>query len=198
MTEAPPSQRVKTLLQTEGIPVPEGILLYALNPDGIFTGGVRGAIFESKLSRPVHPEFLNEVATYAIALERSIALQQEIKKDVDCAIVLHTDFPQGKHVTPEIFPIHDSNVNEVSRNIERFLRLVQISEAQRKEKSGLIHRLKQSLRGSPKTWKEFLVRPDGLPDADKRTFCPECRFRGTCYTEGGEPNGPSARITQNA
>ncbi len=191
LTGSPASERAKTVLQTEGIPVPKGILLYALNPDGVFTRGARGAIFESKLSRPAHPEFLNEVATYAIALERSI------NKDVDCAIVLYTDFPNGKYVTPEIFPIHDSNVNDVSRNIERFLRLIQISEGQRRQESGIVRRIKHALRGAPKTWKQFLVRPEGLPESDKRTYCPECRFREVCYAEGGEPSGPSATIGRN-
>jgi len=183
LTSASASERAKTVIEIDGIPVPQGILLYSLTPDGVFKRGSRGAIFESKLSRPTHLEFMNDVATYAIALEATI------KKDVDCAIVLYTDFPAGKHVTPEIFAIHDSHVSDVSRNIERFYRLIQLSETQRKEALGIGSRIKQAIRGPPKKWRDFLVRPDGLPDKEKRTYCPHCRYREACYSDGGEPGG---------
>jgi len=185
LTDSPAVQRAKTILDTEEMTVPKGVLLYALNPDGVFTKGERGAIFESKLSRPDHPEFLNEIATYAIALERVVTPQ----KDVDCAIVLYSDFPDGQHLATKVYPIHDSNVNDVSRNIERFLRLIQTSETQRKVHSGILDQVKHRLGRSPGTWKDFLVRPERLPEVEKRTFCAECRFRIACYKDGGEPDG---------
>jgi len=185
LKDSPQAERLKTLLQTEGISVPKGILLYALNPDGVFTKGARGAIFESKLSRPDHAEFLYEIATYAIALEKAIT------KPVDCAIVLYTDFPDGKHLETKIYPIDDTHVDDVSRNVERFVLLVQTSEIDRKESSGLFQKLKQKVGLAPEAWKDYLVRPQGLPEANKRMHCAECRFRTVCYQDGGEPGGPA-------
>jgi len=184
-TESPPNERVKTILTMEEIAVPKGVLLYMLNPDGIFIGGLRGAIFESKLSRPDYPEFLNDIATYAIALERVIG------KDVDSAIVLFSDYPHGKHVATQVYPIHDSSVSDVSRNVERFLRLVQTSEVRRHPK-GLLQSLKSVLGFSFGSWKDFVMRPGGLPAISKRAPCPNCIYRKTCYEQGGEPNGPES------
>ncbi len=188
--ESLPVERAKTVLIMEEIELPKGVLLYALNPDGIFIGGQRGAIFESKLSRPDYPEFLNDIATYAIALERVV------QNDVDSAIVLHSDYPHGKHVATKIYLIQDSNVSDVSRNIERFLRLVQISEIQRPPE-GVFQKLKSTLGFSSGSWKDFLIRPEGLPETNKRVHCPECIYRKICYEEGGEPDGPKPASTGN-
>lgn len=183
--ESSPVERTKTFLDTKGINVPEAILLYALNPDGVFVKGARGAIFESKLSAPNYHEFSNEIATYAIALEHVI------KKDVDTAIVLHSDYPEGKRVTTLIHSVQDSAVSEVSRNIEKFLRLVQITEVRRKDvPPTMFQKIKTKVGLSFGSWKDFLLRPEGLPTTDKRVHCPECRFREICYGEGGEPSGP--------
>jgi hypothetical protein len=183
--ESSPVERNKTFLDTDGIKVPDAILLYALNPDGVFVKGARGAIFESKLSVPNYHEFSNEIATYAIALEHAS------KKNVDIAIVLHSDYPDGKRVTTKIYSIQDSAVSDVSHNIEKFLRLVQITEVRRKDlPTTAFQKIKGKFGLSFGSWKDFLLRPEGLPDADKRTYCHECRFRETCYTEGGQPSGP--------
>lgn len=139
-----------------------------LTPDGLFANGLRGAIFESKLSQPSYIEFDYEAAAYAIGYEKSEG------KDVDSAIVLHSNYPTRQHLSTLVSTIRDSTVGNISTNLERFILLVQYSQ-QRVDPTGRFA-----------SWRSFLVRPRGLPELNQRGPCPSCRFRSKCYGEGGE------------
>lgn len=174
-----PRDRAKTKLEIKPqIEILPGLPLEDLTPDGVFSGGQRIAIFETKLSRPTYREFQHEMAVYALTLE------SERKRDVDCAIVLYSD-PDGRNLFTFQEPIFDSYVNEIAFNMERFLKVVQISE--RIERESYKSRMVQKIKPGYKTWKRFLHRPSGLPDKTERLYCPSCRYRQKCYHEGGAP-----------
>lgn len=139
-----------------------------LTPDGVFGEGSRAAIFESKLSTPNYAEFNYEMALYALAYEKSTG------KDVESAIVLHSNYPTRQRLSTLVRFIYDSEVGNISTNLERFVRLVEYSQLARPIQ----------LQSYP-SWKSFLVRPKGLPTPSQRGPCPSCRFRSKCYAEGG-------------
>ena len=105
------------------LPIPE------LNPDGVFLEGVHGAVFESKLKLPSHVEFEHEMAVYALFFEKSTG------KNVDFSIVAYTDYPQGRNLFSAYRPILDSAVGSVTKNLERFLNLVEYSEGSPRRRS---------------------------------------------------------------
>lgn len=168
-----------------------------VNPDGLFPRGRFAAVFESKLSEPKHPEFIHQAAICALASEKIRQI------DVDYAIVLHTTYPNGQLVSG-FREIPDSSIDRVTSNLESFLHLLQYSEIQRSNhqegteppKSGIARFLQHVTsiirRQSTydfKSWKEFVARPAGLPDADLRAPCPRCPYREDCFEQGGEPEG---------
>ena len=172
-----------------------------VNPDGLFPYGKFGAVFESKLSEPKHPEFIHQSAICALATEKV----REI--DVDYAIVLHSSYPNGQ-IAAWFKEIPDSAIERVTSNLESFLHLLQYSEIQRagheaqpsQPESGtgrLINRILRLFRRQKsdhlKSWKEFVVRPAGLPDEDLRAPCPGCPYKEACFKDGaslkdGSPN----------
>jgi len=144
-----------------------------VNPDGIFSHGKFGAVFESKSSEPKYPEFMHQSAIYALASEYTNRI------DIDYAIVLYNSYPRGK-LSSWFKEIDDSSVERVTSNLESFLHLLQHSEVQRANAQ------------NPPTlpsWREFVVRPAGLPDKGLRAPCPKCPYRKTCFEEGNEPRG---------
>ena len=173
-----PQDRAKATLEIKpAIEILPGLPLDELTPDGAFLGGKRAAVFESKLSKPAYREFRHEMALYALTLE------SQRKRDVDCAIVLYSD-PGGCNLFTFQEPIFDSYVNEIAKNLERFLSLAQISETIEREnfKSRVVQRIKPGY----KTWRHFLHRPQGLPEKTERQFCPSCKYRKRCHEDGGE------------
>lgn len=176
---ASPQERTKTkLLIKPSIKVLEGLPLHDLDPDGIFSDGIRAAIFEAKLSRPRYREFPHEMAVYAITYERMH------NKDADNAIVLYSDYPDGHHLLTLREPILDSYVNEIGWNIERFLRLAQSSEVF--ARASVTARIRTKIRMGYSSWKGFLRRPPQLPKQNDRQRCPSCKYRAKCHQEGGE------------
>jgi len=157
------------------LPIPE------LIPDGIFLGGSRGAVFESKLSFPGYVEFTHEMAVYALFFERAEG------KDIDFSIVVYTDYPDGRNLFQVPAPILDSAVGAVTKNLERFLNLLAYSEAAHAEspRESVVARIKRKIGRRYSSWKEFLVRPGGLPEHSKRQPCSICKFQPRCYREGG-------------
>ena len=173
-----PQDRAKAKLEIKPeIEILPGLPLEELTPDGVFSGGNRIAVFETKLSRPTYREFRHEMAVYVLTLE----LQR--KRDVDCAIILHSD-PSGRNLFTFQEPVFDSYVTEIATNIERLRSLAQISEAM--ERGSTLSRMVQKIKPGYKTWKRFLHRPRGLPDRTERLHCPSCKYRPKCYQDGGE------------
>jgi len=173
-----PQHRVKAKLEIKpNIEVLPGLPIDELTPDGVFSGGKRVAVFESKLSRPQYREFKHEMTLYALTLE------SQRKRDVDCAIVVHSD-PEGRNLFTLQEPVFDSYVSEIATNLERFLSLAQISG--RIERENTKSRIVQKIKPGYKTWKRFLHRPSGLPVETERLYCPSCKYREKCYREGGE------------
>lgn len=144
-----------------------------VNPDGLFPYGRFGAVFESKLSEPKHPEFIHQSAICALASEKVRQI------DVNYAIVLHSSYPNGQ-ITPWFREIPDSSIERVTSNLESFLHLLQYSEIQRNNSQG---------QSTLPSWKEFVARPVGLPESDLRAPCPKCPYKENCYEQGGEPRG---------
>ena len=123
-------------------------------------------VFESKISNPRYEEFQLELAVYALACERQRVL------DINYAIVLHANYPQ-EILECVVSEIPDSDLNTLSVNLERFLQLIQISQA---KQSGTIFR----------TWQDLVLRPSGLPKQFDREVCESCRYKIQCYSEGSE------------
>jgi hypothetical protein len=147
--------------------VTTGSNILNLTPDGVFSEGPSAAIFESKLSAPAYIEFDYEMTLYALAFEKTRT------KDTDSAIVLHSNYPD-QHLSTLVRPILESKVGAVSANLERFVKLAEYSALSRK-----VH------QHSYDSWKQFLVRPPGLPTPPDDKPCKLCRFQQTCYREGG-------------
>ena len=165
-----PQDLVKDTLEIKpAIQVLPGLPIDERTPDGVFLGGKKAAVFESKLSQPNYREFHHEMALYALVLE------SQHKRDVDCAIILYSD-PDGRNLAAAKEIVFDSNVNEIARNLERFLSLVQISQ--------LIEQDEGIAKPGYETWKHFLHRPPGLPS--DRQSCPSCKYRQTCEKEGAD------------
>jgi hypothetical protein len=143
-------------------------MIFDLTPDGVFSDGARGAIFESKLSFPGYPEFPYEMALYALGYEKST------RKDVDSALVLHSNYPRRERLLSIVTGILDSSVGNILTNLERFIRLVEYSL------------LSQDTPKRHSSWKSFLVRPRGLPEVNQRGPCASCRFQPQCYQEGDQ------------
>jgi len=175
---ADPKQRAKTKLQIKPDLRGHDLSLHDLTPDGVFSEGARAAIFEAKLSHPRYREFPHEMAVYAITYERTYS------KDADYAIVLYTDYPIGKRLFTDKEPVLDSQVHEVSSNIERFLRLAQLSEDAVRD--SIMGGIRTRIKLGHGSWKTFLRRPPGLPSQNERQMCPSCKYRVKCYQEGGE------------
>ena len=152
--------------------------IFGLTPDGVFSGGDKAAIFETKLARPTYREFPHEMAVYAFGLEHARNI------DVDYAVVLFSDYPDGHNLFTQKEPIMDSYVREVTSNLERFLKLAEI--AAKDERFTLGGRVRSKMRLGFSSWKDFLRRPKNLPESDKRQHCPSCRHRSKCYSDGGE------------
>ena len=168
-----------------------------VNPDGLFPYGRFGAIFESKLSEPKHLEFVHQAAICALASEK---LEQV---DVNYAVVLHSNYPD-QQPSSYFKEISDSAIDRVTSNLESFLHLLQSSEIQRidsdnrspKGNTGIVDLIKRTLslfyhsRGNkPKSWKDFVIRPTGLPERELRGPCPRCRYKEACFEDGNEPGG---------
>ncbi len=165
------SELMKAMMKTRPkLKVLPRLPIARLTPDGLFKEGEPGAIFESKINRPRHPEFRFEMATYGIVAEHIFEM------DFDFAVILHGDYPkEDLQVYAE--PINDSYVAWVSENLERFHRLIQFS---------LVERGGPNIGRNYTNWSDFVVRPPGVPDLDKRAPCGNCRYRLPCYPEGGE------------
>jgi len=163
------SRKVTKMTVDCTIEVWPSVPLHEMKPDGIFAEGKRAALFESKLSDPSYEEFALDMAAYAMAIEHAL------KKDVDHAIILHSDYPRGR-IRTKVYGISDSDVAEVTANVERFLRLVQDSYVACREQ--LTEQRNQSRR--LQSWKAFLVRPPGFPDKSAQGPCPKCKYRSLC------------------
>jgi hypothetical protein len=148
-----------------------------LTPDGVFSQGAHAAIFESKLTYPTYDAFPHDMAIYALAYEK------ESGKDVDYAIITHSDYPTGSQISDKLHQISDSVISQIITNLENFVRLIQFSSERRR--TGIINqfRAKTHFYGS---WKRFLERPPGLPPDFNRAVCPRCPFQARCYGEGAE------------
>jgi hypothetical protein len=161
-----------------------GLPIYDLDPDGVFCEGPPGAVFESKLTLQgaSHLEFESEMAIYALVVEKSC------QKDIDFAITLCSDFPRGLQVLSLVRRIFDSHVAEITLNLEKFYRLIQFSEGAHRQ--GRVSQLGPRFRSLThlgyRSWKSFLVRPDGLPEQSNRQYCEACRYRSDCFKDGGE------------
>lgn len=178
LTKAGIAQLTKSRLSI----LPEIVLLkniHSLKPDGIFCEGTTAVIFESKLSVPTYAEFRYEMAMYALAYEK------ESSKLVDYAIILHTDYPKGEALSTKHLQIQDSTIDDIVVNLERFINLIRISVMNREEAASANMRPGEKTP-TYNTWKDFVIRPRGLPDGNNRAPCSRCQYRTICYPEGGE------------
>jgi hypothetical protein len=173
----PESRRISKMTIGHGIAVWPSVPLHEMEPDGLFAEGKRAVVFESKLSKPKYGEFGSDVAAYAMAVEYGL------KKDVDHAIILHSCYPRGR-IRTEIHDILDSDIAQVTSNVDRFLRLVQYSYLARQEET--IQKTGQ--RQSFQSWKAFLVRPLGMPTKSIHDPCRWCKYTPLCLTPEAENN----------
>jgi hypothetical protein len=154
--------------------------IYDLDPDGIFSECPPGAVFESKLSVPSYFEFDTEMAIYALAFEKLH------HREIDFAITLYSDFPRGLQILPIVRRIFDSHIDEITTNLQKFYRLIQYSEATYGQ--GRISKVGPLIRSLThigyRSWKSFLVRPDGLPESQE--YCETCKYRNDCFNDGEE------------
>ena len=174
-----------------------GSLIPEQTPDGLFGKGIRGAIFESKLSMPKYTEFNYQIVAYALLAEKCIKEEKGRIIDMDYAIVLHCDYSNtsaGK-LTIEKRTIEESYTTVVLRNIYLFGKLVQYSLGARSENftdggghkvplSKILPFLRSFKSNRFKNWQDLIVRPAGLPSVDGRIHCKGCQYQKRCYEEG--------------
>jgi hypothetical protein len=168
------SERLATLGPTLRMDVNQPLVVFPslpltnASPDGMFNASTPRGVFESKLSDPSYDSFMEEIAAYALVMERAG------KVDVDFAIVLSSGWPHGA-IRVEGKPIEDSHVQRVQQNLQR-LRDLATASALRRIAKGVRPRRFES-------WKDFVLRHRERIPPDAKPMCAKCPFRMRCWRD---------------